>query len=203
MSEIDLSILEKNLINKGYTVKIFDDVISANEYLATNIQNKTVGIGGSMTIEEMKTTDLLKVNNTIFWHWHKNENETQDEILLKAQQSDIYLSSVNGMSEDGQIINIDGTSNRISSVLYGHQQVYFILGINKITKTYEEALDRSKNIAAVKNAIRLHKETPCTKLGKCIDCKHSQRICRSLCVLWEKPDSCPFEVIIIKQELGY
>ena len=78
-----------------------------------------------------------------------------------------------------------------------------IFGINKIAENYELALDRARNIAAVKNAIRLKKNTPCVKTGKCMNCKSPERICRGLTVLWEKPKGQDYEIIIVKEELGY
>ena len=188
--------LEENLANLGYTVKTFENVEDANVYLVDAIKNVTVGFGGSMTLQDMGLYDLLAKNNEVFWHWEKGE-------LIKAATADVYLSSVNGISEDGEIINIDGTGNRVAATLFGHKKVYFVLGTNKIAENYDKALDRARNIAAVKNAIRLGKNTPCVKTGKCMNCKSPDRICRGLTVLWEKPKGMEYEVIIIKKELGY
>lgn len=193
---MNLEKLVSNLERLGYIVKTFDDINSANDYLSSNIKNTTVGIGGSMTIEEMGLCSLLEKDNTVYWHWKKDE-------LLLAATSDIYLASVNGISEDGEIINIDGTGNRVASTLYGHKKVYFIFGTNKIAENYDKALDRARNIAAVKNAIRLKKNTPCVKTNRCMNCNSPERICRGLTVLWEKPKGSEYEIIIINKELGY
>lgn len=193
---MNLEKLVGNLERLGYGVKVFDDVNGANEYLCENIKDTTVGIGGSMTIEEMGLSELLEKNNTVYWHWQKDE-------LSKAITTDVYLSSVNGISEDGEIINIDGTGNRIASTLYGHKKVYFILGTNKIAENYDKALDRARNIAAVNNAIRLKKNTPCVTTHRCMNCNSPERICRALTVLWERPKGSEYEVIIINKELGY
>ena len=193
---MDINKLKQNLINQGYTVNYFEDIEQANEYLCENIKDTTVGVGGSMTISSMGLYELLEKNNEVYWHWQKDE-------LEKASRAKVYLSSVNGISEDGEIINIDGTCNRISSTLYGHDKVYFIFGTNKIEPDYEKALWRARNIAAVKNAIRLKKNTPCTKTGKCMNCNSPERICRGLSVLWDKPKGCEYEIIIINKDLGY
>lgn len=193
---MNLEKLKSNLERLGYAVKTFDDVASANDYLCNNIVNTTVGIGGSMTIEEMGLCELLEKNNTVYWHWQKDE-------LANAVNTEVYLSSVNGISEDGEIINIDGTGNRVASTIYGHKKVYFIFGINKIAENYDAALYRARNIAAVNNAIRLKKNTPCVKTHKCMNCNSPERICRALTVLWEKPKGSDYEVIIINKELGY
>lgn len=194
---MDLKLLEKNLTNHGFIVKFFETPEEASDYLCSSIKNETVGIGGSLTIKQMGIHERLAENNTVYWHWEKGE-------INKAATANIYMSSVNGLSMNGEIINIDGTANRISSIFYGHKKVYLILGINKIAEDYESALYRARNIAAVNNAKRLNMDTPCVKLGKCVDCQSKDRICCGLSVLWHKPygDS-EYEVVIINKELGF
>ncbi|MDO4941193.1 MAG: lactate utilization protein [Erysipelotrichaceae bacterium] len=188
--------LKNNLEELGYIVSIFDNKEDASKYLCDSIKNTSVGIGGSVTIQQLNLYDELLKSNEVYWHWEKAE-------IAKANSADIYLSSVNGASMDGEIINIDGTGNRVASILYGHKKVYLVFGLNKIADNYELALDRARNIAAVKNAIRLNKNTPCVKTGKCMNCKSPERICRGLTVLWEKPKGQEYEIIIVKEELGY
>ena len=108
------------------------------------------------------------------------------------------------LAETGELINIDGTGNRVSSSLYGHKRVWFVVGSNKIAPTYDEALWRARNIAAPKNAQRLGVKTPCAVNGdRCYDCKSPQRICRGLVVLWEAIRSCETEVVLVDEPLGY
>ena len=96
------------------------------------------------------------------------------------------------------------TGNRVSSSLYGHKRVWFVVGSNKIAPTYDEALWRARNIAAPKNAQRLGVKTPCAVNGdRCYDCKSPQRICRGLVVLWEAIRSCETEVVLVDEPLGY
>lgn len=92
----------------------------------------------------------------------------------------------------------------MSSSLYGHKRVWFVVGSNKIAPTYDEALWRARNIAAPKNAQRLGVKTPCAVNGdRCYDCKSPQRICRGLVVLWEAIRSCETEVVLVDEPLGY
>ena len=123
-----------------------------------------------------------------------------DEARAFARNADIYLSSVNGIAESGEIINIDGNGNRVSEIMYGHKKVYFIIGENKIEKDYDSALFRARNIAAPLNAKRLSKKTPCAiKADKCYNCKSPDRICRGLSILWSKPVCSEYEVILIHE----
>jgi len=191
--------LTDNLLKLGYEVKVFENQEDATDYLCKTNINTSIGFGGSMTVKEMNLYEQLSKHNDVYWHWESKDKD----IYQKAINSRVYISSVNGVSENGELINIDGTCNRISSCFYGHEKVILIFGTNKIRENFEKALDRARNIAAVKNAIRLNKNTPCTKGNKCFDCNAPDRICKGLSVLWRKPSNGIYEIIIIKQELGY
>ena len=117
---------------------------------------------------------------------------------------DVYISSVNGVAESGEIINIDGNGNRVAGIMYGHKKVYLLISENKVAKDYESALFRARNIAAPLNAVRLGKKTPCAVKGdRCYNCSSPDRICNELSVLWKKPYGCAYEVILIHDNLGY
>ena len=112
--------------------------------------------------------------------------------------------SVNGLAETGELINIDGSGNRVASTLYGHEKVYLVIGRNKLAPTYDEALWRARNIAAPKNAQRMGRKTPCAVKGdRCYDCKSPDRICRGLVVLWEAMMGMEMEVVLVDEDLGY
>ena len=201
---MDFSIVEKNLKDKGYTVTIFQTAAEAVKYLDTQIDRQTVGFGGSMTLEKMGVYETLQSHNTVFWHQRIPEGKTSKKIRLAANNATIYISSVNGLAETGEIINIDGNCNRVASIFYGHEKVYLVIGKNKLAKDYDSALYRARNIASPLNAKRAGVKTPCAIKGdKCYDCKSPERICRGLSVLWGKPMTGEFEVILIEEELGY
>ena len=199
---MNLELLQKNLEAKGFTYRYFDTAQQAADYLADTIQGKTVGIGGFMTIKNMGLYDRLKENNDVAWHWEVPGPET----LTKAGAAQVYLTSVNGIAETGELINIDGTGNRIAATLYGREKVVIVSGVNKIAPDYDQALWRARNVAAPLNARRLNRKTPCA-LGdevKCHDCKSPERICNGLTVLWRKMGGVKAcEVVIIGEELGY
>ena len=118
--------------------------------------------------------------------------------------ADIYISSVNGIAETGEIINIDNTGNRVAAVSYGPEKIYLVIGKNKIAPDYESALYRARNVASPLNAKRLNRKTPCAAKGdRCYDCNSPERICRNLSVFWEKPTGAEYEVILIDENLGY
>ena len=201
---MDFSIVEKNLKDRGYIVTIFETATEAVKYLDMHIDNQTVGFGGSVTLEQMKLFETLQSHNTVFWHQRIPEGKTSTEIRIAASQASIYISSVNGLAETGEIINIDGNCNRVASIFYGHKKVYLVIGENKLEKDYDSALYRARNIASPLNAKRVGAKTPCAVKGdKCYDCKSPERICRGLSVLWGIPMTGEFEVILVHEELGY
>ena len=191
--------VKKNLEARGYTVRTFATGAEAAAYLDGAIDGTTVGVGGSITVQELGLYDKLASHNTVYWHWVNGPEERQ-----KAATAEVYITSVNGLAETGELINIDGAGNRVASMLYGHRKVYFVAGKNKLAPTYDEALWRARNIAAPKNAQRLNCKTPCAvKADHCYDCKSPARICRGLAVLWGPMMGMEMEVVLVDEELGY
>jgi len=196
--------LKENLNKKGYAVNVFETSDDAKKYLKEQISGKSVGFGGSITVQEMGLYDELYENNTLFWHWNLKDGKTAGEILSEARSAEIYISSANAIAETGEIINIDGTGNRVAAMSYGHKKVYIIVGENKIEPDFDKALFRARNIAAPMNARRLERKTPCAQNElKCYDCNSPERICRNLSVFYTKPSGCEYEIILINEKLGY
>ena len=190
--------VKKNLEARGFSVRTFATAAEAAAYLNEAIDGKTVGFGGSVTLQDMGLYELLGSHNEVHWHWVNGQEERKT-----AMGTQVYLSSANGLAETGEIINIDGSGNRVASTLYGHEKVYLVIGRNKLAPTYDEALWRARNIASPKNAQRLGRKTPCAVKGdRCYDCKSPERICRGLVVLWGPMMGMETEVILVDEDLG-
>ena len=201
---MDFTKITEALEKKGYQVQCFKTKELAAEYLNTEIDGKTVGIGGSETVRQMGLYPMLAAHNTVYWHAEKPDNMTVMETRKAACKSEIYISSVNGISEDGTIVNIDNTGNRTSAISFGADTIYLVIGENKIAPDYDAALHRARNIAAPRNAQRLKVKTPCAVKGdRCYDCNSPARICRNLSVLWNKPTGAVYKIILICEELEY
>lgn len=198
---MDISTVIGNFEKNGFHAVYFDTAAEAADYLCTQIQDTDVGIGGSMSAQELKLGELLAEKNNVFWHWGQSSPET----LPAAAGAQVYITSCNGLSETGELVNIDGTGNRVASTLYGHDRVYFVCGVNKLAPDCEGAIHRARNVASPLNARRLGRKTPCA-VGelKCHDCSSPERICKALVVLWKKPNSIRHaEVVLVGQTLGY
>lgn len=189
-------VLKKNLEANGFEVSCFATAAEACDYLDSKLDGKTIGHGGSMTLVELGLLDRLATHNTLYRHGPGVE---------EPMTSQVYLCSVNGIAETGEIINIDGAGNRVTATVFGREELYLVVGKNKIAPDYDSALWRARNIAAPRNAKRLNRKTPCAVKGdKCYNCNSPERICRALTVLWKRPFGIRrAEVILIDQELGY
>ncbi len=168
-------------------------------------KNDTVGIGGSVTIREVGLLEALeKQGNTIFAHWEK-ASTLQEKITIRkdALTSDVYLTSSNAITLDGQLVNIDGTGNRVAAMAFGPKKVLIIAGANKLVDTVDEAFSRIRNIAAPLNGKRLKKNTPCALTGQCTDCDSADRMCKVSVVIEKKPNYADISIILVGDSLGY
>ncbi len=192
----------ESLTRAGFAVRYFETAKEAADYLDESISGKTVGIGGSVTIEQMGLYERLSARNTVFWHWRTNDSETR----TAAAGAEVYLCSANAIAETGEIVNIDGSGNRVAGTLYNHERVVFVAGVNKIAEDYERAVFRARNVAAPLNTRRLGLKTPCAvgKEVKCYNCASKERICCGVVtLLWPMRSVKVTEVVLVGESLGY
>jgi len=198
----------KNTINNlkanGFAVEYFETIDEAKNKILNDIpESNDVGIGGSMTIFQMKLhEELLSRGNKVYWHWLV-EPEKRDEVRKLARNTPVYLSSTNSITEDGKLINIDGVGNRVASMFYGHEKVIIVAGINKISKNYDDAIKRIKEEACPKNSERLNLDTPCRYTGKCNNCSSKSRMCNVTVTIDKNPMGGNIKLYIINDSLGY
>ncbi len=194
--------LRENLERNGFRVSYYETAAEATAALKASLKGKTIGMGGSKTLEAMGLYEVLGEDNQVFWHW----KQPVAEARANAAAAQVYLTSANGVAETGEIINIDGDGNRLSASTFGKEKVYIIIGVNKIAPNFHAAVNRARNIAAPLNARRLKKQTPCALAAdmKCYDCNSPDRICRGMNVFYRNMGGVgETEVIIINEELGY
>lgn len=168
-------------------------------------QGSTVGVGDSMTLFETGVIDFLRKGSFKFLDKYE-ENLSSDEkrdIYIKNFSADTFICSTNALTESGELYNIDGNGSRVAPMLYGPKQVILIAGINKIVKNLEEAEIRVRQYTAPIDAKRLNKDTPCAKLGYCVDCKSPNRICNDFVVIKGQFIKGRIKVLIIGESLGY
>jgi len=201
---IDRTIKNLNRRNMdGFFVKDKNELITLLKKLIDD--NSTVGVGDSMTLFETGVIDFLRKGDYVFLDKYRDgiTSEEKKEIYLKNFSANTFMCSTNALTEDGELYNIDGNGSRVAPMLYGPKQVILVAGINKIVKDIEEAEKRVRNYAAPIDAKRLNKDTPCTTLGYCVDCKSSNRICNDFTIIRGQFIKNRIKVIIVGEQLGY
>lgn len=202
---MDIKRVIKAFEKNNYKVSYFKSAKEAAEYIDGQIDNKTVGFGDSATLKIMGLYKMLSKHNKVY---DPNQSTNNDDFLILAKKSlltDIFITSVNAMSETGEMVNIDGTGNRVAGSLFGHDKVFFVAGINKIAPTLQDAVYRARNIAGPLNAKKYDLKTPCVVKGdKCYNCSSPGRICNSINIYLKKMDDMDeMEIVLIDENLGF
>lgn len=203
---MDIKKTINSLKRNRFSVQYFETSQEATDYLNSVIDQRSVGFGDSITLKVMNLFEQLSSHNTVF---DPNQSDNNDDFLKLANQclnTEIFITSVNAMSETGEMVNIDGTGNRVAGSLFGHQKVYFVVGTNKIEESLEKAIWRARNIAGPKNAMKYNLKTPCVLNGgdHCYDCNSPDRICNTMNIYMKKMDDIDdVEVVLINETMGY
>jgi L-lactate utilization protein LutB len=187
----------------GYHVH---SVAQLHEIIKSLIQRgETVGCGDSLTLEQTGIFDFMRCQDYKFLdkHRHGLSYEEKREIYLQNFRADTFLTGINAVTTDGSLFNIDGNGSRVAPILYGPKQVIAVVGTNKIVNSVDEAILRTRQIAAPLDAKRLGKDTPCAKLNKCIDCHHAQRICNDFVLITGQFEKDRIKVILIEGNYGF
>lgn len=163
-------------------------------------EESTISMGGCTSAHELGLIKALEEGN---YHYIDRSKMSPRESLLAAYDSDIFLSSVNAMTQDGVIINIDGNSNRVSCIAQGPKKVIFIVGVNKICADLDSAIKRARNVAAVSNAQRFNIQTPCKKTGRCYDCKSKDTICCEFLITRYSRHDDRMHMVLVNDNLGF
>ena len=200
--ERTIKALEKNNMH-GYFVNSKEEILEKIKEIVN--EGSLVSCGGSQTLFETGVIEHLRSDRYEFLDRHKEGLKPEDikKIYRDAFSSDVYFTSTNAITEEGEIYNVDGNGNRVAAMLYGPDKVIIVAGYNKIVENLSEAIQRNRRIAAPANAKRLNKKTPCAKVGNCMDCKSSEKICREYTLIRSQSNSNRIHVIFLNEELGY
>ena len=164
-------------------------------------KGSSVTMGGAMSAHEIGLVDALKGPDYRFID--RDACADKRAAMLAAYDADVFLSSVNAMTEDGVLVNIDGNANRVSAIAQGPKKVLMIVGMNKVCKDADSAMKRARNVAAPANAQRFGLSTPCAKLGTCMDCKSPDTICCQFLITRYSRHTDRIHVILVNDNLGF
>ena len=164
-------------------------------------EGSSVTMGGGVSVAEIGLKDAVKNGNYRFID--RDEIEDKRAAMLMAYDADVFLASVNAMTEDGILVNIDGNANRVSAIAQGPKKVVFIVGMNKVCSDVDSAMKRARNVAAPINAQRFGLSTPCAKTGSCMDCKSPDTICCQFLITRFSRHPGRIHVILVNDSLGF
>ena len=173
--------------------------------------------GGSMSLAESGVLDVINDKKYNFMNRAEKDitPEKQFEYDKASVGADFFFCSANAITENGEILNVDGRANRIASIAFGPKKVVMIVGVNKIVPDLKAAFLRVKTTAAPKNCVRLGIDNPCAKLGHCVSllknpdpdfadgCKKDTRICCDYLVSALQRVKDRITVILVNENLGY
>ena len=162
-----------------------------------------VSWGGTMTADEMNLKELLRRRGqpVIDRDTAATPAERQ-ELMRKALTCDTFLMSSNAISEDGQLVNIDGNGNRVAALCFGPRRVIVVAGMNKVVGTLDDAIARARHIAAPANLQRFDVKTPCSTTGCCADCVSPQCSCAQIVVTRFSMNPNRIKVVLVGENLG-
>lgn len=167
-------------------------------------EGASVTWGGSESIKECGITgELLNSEKYNVIDRAQYSPENMKAYYKEAFCADYYLMSTNAITLDGELMNIDGNGNRVASLIFGPEKVILVVGMNKVVSQLEDAYDRIRNIASPPNTIRLSKNTPCAKLGKCGDCMCDDCICNQIVITRRSRESDRIHVVLVGEDLGF
>ncbi len=198
--------MSENYTVRGFEFSSFQTKEECKKFLLDSIdKNAKIGFGGSATIAAMDLINYFREND----YPNLLDRDTTDAALKEQLQiqtfgADVFLSSTNAMTVDGQLVNIDKIGNRVAAMIYGPKKVYVVTSINKVVLNREEALSRASQRAAVINNIRFNVENnPCVKLGRCISCKEATKLCLSTSIIAGSFPQGRIHVLLINEDLGF
>lgn len=190
---------------EGYYVSTKEEALSLikEKFLTEGV---SVGWGGSMTLKEVGVMDYLQEEDCPCVVYDRMTASTPEEVKeMKANlfNADYFLMSTNAITLDGELVNIDGTANRVCYLCYGPENVLVVAGMNKVVTNVEEGINRVKNIASPPNTLRLNRNTPCAKTGRCSDCLSPDCICSQTVITRRSSAKGRIKVVLVGEELGF
>lgn len=199
-----------NILVNNLKKRHFDAWYCANcqEALAKALElipeGATVGWGGARSAQEIGLMDALNAGNyrTIDRDRMKTPEEKQ-QAARDCLSADVFLTGANGLSLDGQMVNIDGNGNRVAAILFGPKSVLVIAGMNKVMDSLENAVKRARTVAAPMNEQRFLGNTPCAVTGVCADCKSEDCICNQIVITRHCRPAGRIKFILVGEELGF
>lgn len=194
--------LERSCKNNRFGFSYVETKEEALELVKKMIhENDVVSVGGSVTLKECNILEYLE-NRKDIEYLDRYHCDDVHEVFRNAFKADVYLTSTNAITLNGELYNVDRTGNRVAAMIYGPKKVIVVVGKNKIVNNIEEAIKINEELCAIKNNIRLNIDNPCVKVGHCVHCNVPTKLCRSYTVI-NYSESERIHIILVNEDLGY
>lgn len=197
--------IEKKLAQRNFDVIICDTVADAKDEALQLIQDdSTIGFGGSLTVEQTGIIETLHDEGFIVYDRNRAKGLQKDVMMRKSLTADYFLTSFNGISKDGDVVNIDNRGNRVAAITFGPEKVLAFVGINKVYGDLASTIETVRNFTAPLNVERLAtKETPCQYTGQCQDCKSADCICNTIAIQRRSSTDHRITIFLILEDVGF
>lgn len=167
-------------------------------------EGATVGWGGAMSAQQIGLLDALNSGNYHALDRAKCQtSEEREQNMRDCLFADVFLTGANGLSLDGQMVNIDGGGNRVAATIFGPKSVLVIAGMNKVMDSLEDAVRRARTVAAPMNQQRFGLPNPCTCTGVCADCLTETSICNQILITRNCKPAGRIKFVLVGEELGF
>ena len=198
-------ILVDNLRRRHFDAYYCADRKSALEKALELIpEGASVGWGGTVSAVEIGLLDAVRTGNYVaIDRENAKSQDEKDQFSMRCLGADYFITSANGMSLDGQMVNIDGTGNRVAAIIYGPKKVLVVIGMNKVCDSIEDAVRRARTVASPMNKQRFPNETPCEITGTCGDCKNEGCICNHIVITRHCRPTGRICFLVVGEDLGY
>jgi len=167
-------------------------------------EGSSISWGGSVSIKEIGLQQAVcQGNYKVYDRDATNTPEERRQVMIDAYGCDYFITSTNAITSTGELVNVDGMANRVSAIAFGPKNVLMIVGMNKVVKSVEDAISRTRNEAAPVNAQRFGIDTPCVKTGVCFDCKSPDTICCQTLITRYSKIKGRIKIILVNEDLGF
>ena len=198
-----------NVLVKNLKSRHFDAYYCASKEEALNKalslipEGSTVSWGGAMSAQQIGLMDAVREGNYVVIDRDRCETAEEKDLAARdALNADVFLTGANGLSIDGQMVNIDGTGNRVAAIVFGPKNILVIAGVNKVVDSLDAAIERARTIAAPLNQQRFLRKTPCTSTATCADCISPECICNQILITRNCRPANRIKFIIVGEDLG-
>lgn len=195
------NILVRNLQKRHFEAYYCETALEAlDKALELIPKGASVGWGGAMSAQQIGLIDAVKTPQ--YRAIDRATASDREQAMKDSIFADVFLSGANALSLDGEMVNIDGTGNRVSAIVYGPKSVLIIAGMNKVMDTLDDAITRARTVAAPMNQQRFQLDNPCTHTGTCADCTSQSCICNQILITRHCRPVGRIKFIIVGEDLG-